>query len=197
MKIKYLNYSLALVAIVGSLYIIFTHDQSVGILLKDLSIILTMPLLYWIELIFKVKIDDRLKFVYMLFVFSAQFLGVTVELYNSFDYYDKINHTLSGMLSAYGGLLILSLMDNNKHKGFNILWMVCFSLAIAAGWEMFEYSANLIFGGDAQRVALTGVNDTMLDIIVAFLGSLLVSLFYGFYSKLSVFDFTNSIKRID
>ena len=47
----------------------------------------------------------------------------------------------------------------------------------------FEYIANMLFGGDAQRVVTTGVNDTMQDIIVAFIGALIVSLVYIFECK--------------
>ena len=197
MKIKYLNYVLCLIAIVGSFYIILTREQTLGIFLKDFSIVLTMPLLYIIELLFKVKIDEKIKLVYISFIFVAQFLGVTVELYNVIAYFDKITHALSGVLTAYGALLILSLVSHEpfKKKFFPIVWMITFSLAIAATWEMFEYTANIFFGGDAQRVALTGVNDTMQDIIVAFLGSILVSIAYAFYSKASLFNFDSSVKK--
>lgn len=197
MKIKYLNYALCFIAILGSFYIILTKEQTLGIFLKDFSIVLTMPLMYFIERLFKVKIDDKLKLVYMSFIFAAQFLGVTVELYNVIDYFDKITHALSGVLTAYGALLILSLVFKEpfKNKFFPIVWMIVFSLAIASFWEMFEYTANILFGGDAQRVALTGVNDTMQDIIVAFLGSILVSITYAFYSQASLFDFKHSVKK--
>ena len=61
--------------------------------------------------------------------------------------------------------------------------MISITLAIASLWECFEYCANILFGGDAQRVATTGVNDTMQDIIVAFIGSIIVSLIYSFECK--------------
>ena len=48
-------------------------------------------------------------------------------------------------------------------------------------WETFEFVCNILFGGDAQRVVATGVNDTMLDMIVAFIGASLFSL--GYYLK--------------
>lgn len=199
MKIKYINFCLCIVAIIGSLYIIFTRENTVGIFLKDLSIIVTITLPYIIQKMCKVHIDDKLKFIYILFVFSAHFLGVTVELYNHISYFDKVNHTLSGVLTAFIALLILSLMhkyDKNS-KAFNVLWMIGITLTVAVGWEVFEYVANIFFGGDAQRVALTGVNDTMQDMIVAFLGALLVCITYVFYNRLSIFDFTNSVKKID
>ena len=83
-------------------------------------------------------------------------------------------------MTALFSVMILSHLKNfNKNKIlFNIIWMVSLTLAVAAGWEMFEYVANILFGGDAQRVALTGVNDTMQDIIVAFIGGIIVCFIY-------------------
>ena len=69
-------------------------------------------------------------------------------------------------------------MYDNKKVLFNIIWMISITLAVASLWECFEYVANIFFGGDAQRVATTGVNDTMQDIIVAFIGAIIVSAMY-------------------
>lgn len=196
---KIINYILCFVAIIGSFYVIITKDDSIGVILKDLAIIITIPLLYILERIFKLRISEYLKFIYILFIFGAHFLGATIELYNHVKYFDKLIHTLSGILTAFASLALLSLSKkyDNRSKIFNILWMISFSLAVAACWEIFEYGANILFGGDAQHVALTGVNDTMQDIIVAFLGAILVCIVYGFYNNLKLFDFTNSVKKID
>lgn len=199
MRIKYINYLLSLVAIIGSFYIIVVKDRELGVILKDASILVTITLPYILEKIFKIKIDNKLKFIYILFVFCAHFLGATVELYNKISWYDKLCHTLSGVLTSYGALLILTFIKNCniENKFFNIMYMICVTLAVASLWEIFEYTANILFGGDAQKVVQTGVNDTMQDIIVAFIGSLFVCLIYGFYSTLNIFNFTNSVKKID
>lgn len=199
MKIKYINYLLSLVAIIGSFYIIVVKDRELGVILKDASILVTITLPYILGKIFKIKIDNKLKFIYILFVFCAHFLGATVELYNKISWYDKLCHTLSGVLTSYGALLMLTIIKNCsiKNKCFNIIYMICITLAVASLWEIFEYSSNILFGGDAQKVVETGVNDTMQDIIVAFIGSLFVCLIYGFYSTINIFNFTNSVKKID
>ena len=54
-------------------------------------------------------------------------------------------------------------------------------IALGAGlWETFEFTCDKIFDKDAQRVLLTGVNDTMKDMIVAYIGSLVFILFYSY-----------------
>lgn len=197
MKIKFINYFLCMSAIVCSIYLVITRDDKIGLILKDLSVVITITIPYICEKLFKMKIDDKLKLLYISFIFTAHFLGATLELYNKITYFDKITHTLSGVLTAYGALLILYILGKYKikEKYFNTFFMICFTLSVAAFWEIFEYLANILFGGDAQRVMLTGVNDTMQDIIVAFLGSILVSLVHLFYNNLKIFDFSNSIKK--
>lgn len=115
----------------------------------------------------------------------SHFLGATVELYNEFTYYDKITHALSGVLTALLAMLLLKqlgMYDENKIF-FNILFIISVTLSVAVCWEFFEYFGNILFGGDAQRVAKTGVNDTMQDMLVAFIGSIIVSIIYYIEEK--------------
>lgn len=179
------NILLVVIAIVGSYYYVFTRDNQLGLILKDASILITITLPYIIEKIFKTKISIIIKTTYIVFIFVAQFLGVTVELYNMIPWFDKFTHWLSGIITALLSLSLLSKFKlyNKKNVLFNIIWMISITLAIASLWECFEYIANMLFGGDAQRVVTTGVNDTMQDIIVAFIGSLIVSLVYIFECK--------------
>lgn len=189
--IEKINYLLILVAIIGSYYYVFTRDDQVGLILKDASIIITITLPYIIEKIFKKNLSLVIKTSYIIFIFVAQFLGVTVELYNMIPWFDKFTHWLSGVLTALLSLSLLSYIEmyDNKKVVFNIIWMISITLAVASLWECFEYVANILFGGDAQRVATTGVNDTMQDIIVAFVGSILVSVMY-------IFEYKTDNKRI-
>lgn len=179
------NILLVIIAVIGSYYYVFTRDNQLGLILKDASILITITLPYIIEKIFKTKISIVIKTTYIVFIFIAQFLGVTVELYNHISWFDKFTHWLSGIITALLSLSLLSKFKlyNRKNVLFNIIWMISITLAIASLWECFEYGANILFGGDAQRVATTGVNDTMQDIIVAFIGSIIVSLIYSFECK--------------
>ena len=182
--IKKINVLLILVAIICSLYFAVTRDNSVALILKDLSIIITICGLYIIQKVFKIKISEELNFVYILFVFMAHFLGAICELYNHIYWFDKFTHFLSGILSSFVAIYILVKIKNKNSLFFKILFIISFSLAIAAFWEVLEYLFSYYLHVDPQKVALTGVTDTMGDIIVAFLGSILVSMCYYFeYSE--------------
>lgn len=182
MKIKIVNILLIIVSIIGSSYFIITRDRQLDLILKDASIVFTITLPYIIEKIFKIRINEEVKSIYILFIFMAHFLGVIVELYNMIYCYDKITHFLSGIVSALVAFIILIKTDKYEEKSilFNIIYILAITMLIASCWEVFEYVANIFFGGDAQRVALTGVNDTMQDMIVALLGAILTCIMYWY-----------------
>ena len=69
-------------------------------------------------------------------------------------------------------------MYKDKNKGFNILFIISFTLMVASIWEMLEFGADTFLGMNVQHSIETGVSDTMEDILVAFLGSIIVSLSY-------------------
>lgn len=178
--IKKINFILIIISIIGSIYFVITRDDKVVYILKDLSIILTINALYIIEKIFKVKFNAGICFMYVLFIFMAHFLGVICEFYNQIYWFDKFIHFLSGIVSSFGAIYLIFKLKKNDNIAFNIICIISITLAVASLWEIFEYTSSCLFSVDPQKVKLTGVNDTMGDIIVAFLGSVLVSLSYLF-----------------
>lgn len=181
--IKKINIILILTSILGSLYFVFTRDNNIVLILKDLSIIITINALYIIRKLFKLKISDVLIFIYVLFIFLAHFLGVICELYNVIYWYDKFTHFLSGVLTSFGAIFLLKKFKKSGNTIFSILFIIALSLMVASLWEIFEYLSSFYLGVDPQKVAQTGVADTMGDIIVAFLGSILVSIGYQYEYK--------------
>ena len=181
--IKKINIILVLIASLGGVYFAITKESNIVFILKDISIIITINGLYIIQKLFKTKINDGLNFMYILFVFIAHFLGVIVDLYSKIYWYDKFIHFLSGILTAFVALYILVKNKENKNILFNILFIISLTMLVASCWEIFEYISSFYFNVDPQKVVLTGVTDTMGDIIVALLGSILVSICYYFEYK--------------
>lgn len=181
--IKKINISLILIAIIGTLYFVFTRDTNIVLILKDISIIVTINALYIIQKLFKIRINEVINLIYIIFIFMAHFLGVICELYNYIYWFDKFVHFLSGIVTAFVAIYLLVKCKKDKNIFFDILVIISLTLAVAAFWEIFEYLSSFYFHMDPQKVLLTGVNDTMGDIIVAFLGSVLVSISYYFENK--------------
>lgn len=166
---------LIIILILSCITVLNELDRGIVIVLKDASIILTATIPFIFNKIFNRKLSDGFIFTYLIFIFLAHYLGVICECYNKWSGFDKLTHTMSGVLTAYVAALLIP--KDNK-AWFNILFILAFSSMIAFLWETFEFTCNLLVGGDAQRVVETGVTDTMLDMIVAFVGASLFSLIY-------------------
>ena len=153
-----------------------------GRILVTLSLYLTVWVPAVVRAIFKVKIPAHMEFAYFIFLFFAQFLGSIVNLYASIYWFDSFTHFVSGILTAVFAIAVLVWFRKYESKSiaFNIFFMIAFSLMVASLWEFFEFTADTISGGDTQKVLETGVADTMKDMIVAFLGAILVSIYYGY-----------------
>ena len=146
-----------------------------------LTIILTALVPTMVRKILHLKISYTMELVYLLFIIFGHFIGSILGIYNEIPHYDKIMHTLSGVLTSFVAIIVLNNINQYKFKNviFNIVFMIVFSLAVAGIWEIFEFTNDILFQADAQKVAISGVNDTMLDMIVALFGSVLVCIEYG------------------
>lgn len=177
------------------LYLIMSGNQSR--ILVTLSLYLTVFIPAVIRHSLKVKITDRMEFFYLLFLFFAQFLGSVVNLYSSIYWFDSFVHFASGILTAVFSLAILFWFHKYDSKTvlFNIFFMIAVSLMAASFWEFFEFTCDRLLGGDAQKAIETGVFDTMKDMIVAFLGSLLTSIYYGYEKGCNKKLFFNGLEK--
>lgn len=162
------------------IYLIVSGIQS------RILVTLSVYLIIWVPKIarslLKIDVPERMEFIYIIFIFLAQFLGSVVGLYSVIYWYDSFTHFLSGILTAFLGLSILNWFrkyDKNSIS-FNIFFILAFSLMAASMWEMFEFTSDRILSGDTQKVIETGVTDTMKDMIVAFLGAIIVSITYAY-----------------
>ena len=167
---------------------IFVKDYNIGAssrFLADLSMILVLFIPKIIRKIFKIKITDTMEFTYVIFVILAQFLGSVVNLYNMTSWYDLFTHFLSGVLTTFLALVIMNWLGvyKEKNKWFNVLFMICFTFMVASIWEFTEYISDVIMKTDVQHVLDTGVSDTMEDMLIAFLGSIIVAVSYVFDNK--------------
>ncbi|HPF82763.1 MAG TPA: hypothetical protein PLV83_01130 [Bacilli bacterium] len=128
----------------------------------------------------KVLLNDSMELIYIIFIVFALVLGSLFKFYDLIYFYDKLVHFTSGILSAVVGIYLLVIFKkyDKNNKVFNAIFIFFTSLAVASLWEMFEYTSSIVFKVDPQRVLTTGVNDTMLDIIMAALASILVIMMY-------------------
>ena len=150
------------------------YDRLIG----DLSILLVFFIPRIITKIFGLKFTDLMEFVYIIFIILAQFIGCVVNIFNIVWWYDLFTHFISGVLTGILALVILNWfkMYNVKNKAFNFLFLMFFSITVAALWEYCEFGAFVFIKLDVQHTLTTGVFDTMEDMLIATVGSLIVGI---------------------
>lgn len=166
----------------------FVKDINIGQndrLASDITVPLVLLLPRIFKRILKLNINDEMEFIYIIFIVLAHFLGSVVNLYKYIWWYDLFAHFLSGMLTSILALVIMNWMGVYKEKNvtFNIIFIISFTLMVASIWEFFEYGADTFLKLNVQHSIETGVSDTMEDMLVAFLGGIIVSIIYFIEEK--------------
>lgn len=148
---------------------------------------------------FKINISEASETIYLIFVLTAHFLGSIVNLYDKIYWYDTFCHFISGTVISFFILEFIIKSKFKLNKMGEVLFIISLSSLIATSWEIFEYVSDNLFDKDAQKVLTTGVDDTMQDMIVALLGSILFNICYMYEylndKKLIVTNFIKSIKK--
>lgn len=155
---------------------------------------LLIPLI--LERIMKKKISAYIKTVIYIFLFLSHLLGCVVDLYRKVNWYDNFVHFLSGTLTVFPAIIFLNRSIKTKKipKLFKLIYSIGCVLLIAIIWEIVEYIGDVLFNMDLQYQKETGVEDTMQDIIAAYLGGLFIIIPYLLESSTGIIH--RLIKRI-
>lgn len=144
---------------------------------------------------YNIIIPNQLDFILILFAFSGFILGDVFEFYAKFPIWDSILHTLSGIIIAYIGFIIIDFLDKEYAIPLSVsplfmsLLVVSNALALGAVWEIAEYLSDDIFHTNSQQymettrgtiieetdIPLQGheaLNDTMKDLMLDLAGAI-------------------------
>ena len=150
-------------------------------LLNSLSTLLVIPALALIRHLFRWKGGWQLEFYIYCFCILSWSIGGALELYDKVPYFDKVVHCLSGVFVSLLALALFSMLERRRSPQGEINATACFftffaSMAVAGMFELCEYFLSPIAGRDMQHVLETGVSDTMGDMFVCMLGTIVVIL---------------------
>lgn len=128
--------------------------------------------------LFKLKSVHQLNFLVLAFSMLGHTLGSALEFYQRIPHFDKLVHMLSGVFVSILclGLYLCIRADaplTRNERLLAILFVFFGSMAVAGLWEIIEYAVHAVTGRDVQKVAATGINDTMQDMIVCLVGTIL------------------------
>lgn len=133
-----------------------------------------------IEKFTKLRLDNILKITYTIFIILAMYLGSCLNLYYTTNFYDNVVHTLFGVVGSIFAFNLLFIFKKYDYKStiFNIIYVLSVTIFLAVTWECCEYFYDIMFNANTQHALETGVVDTMTDLLVALLGSLVFVLLY-------------------
>ena len=146
-------------------------------ILTTTSILPIIMVPYLLDKIFHYQMKEGTQLIYYLFILISLVLGSILGLYHTISWFDLLAHFLTGIISSVAALKKKKKVGlfKKERMGFIYFFMLLFGLSVSCCWEFFEFFSDQIFNGDTQCVKLTGVSDTMEDMLIAFLGSILFS----------------------
>ena len=118
-------------------------------------------------------------------LFEAVFFGTVLDFYDKRPYFDKFNHGLAGAFLAIIGLITFYWFNPEQRirlsvrPGFVGFYCTGFAILGKVLWEFYEYAGDRILQANMQRWqfgVVYALTDTMLDLAVGLLGSVMISL---------------------
>ena len=154
-------------------------NEKISIFLLALCILPLIMVPYILDKIKVFNMNEKLIFIYYLFLLLALILGSIFGFYRRIWWFDLFTHFTSGFLTILVAYFLLKKNNliSKKYKWFNFLFILIFSISIAGIWEFFEFTIDQ-FGLNVQHSLETGVNDTMEDMLVATLAGFISSFYY-------------------
>lgn len=198
------------VGVANIIYIVLQAEWKVSELLFCVLQYITMLMLLTLPIIlqrrFLINIPLVLIVAIVIFAFVSMVMGDGLNFYGRYPWWDSGLHLLSGIVLGFIGLWILHIMFADTassilaNRYFVALYLLLFGLACGAVWEIVEYTFDDLFGTNTQQFMLTttasiihegdlplsghdALRDTMTDLTLDFLGSLLVAAYVFFNHK--------------
>lgn len=162
-----------LISIMGIIH----HSAYEGI--QGIATLILLPGLYLLRRLTHWEGGWQLETYIYIFTYLGWSLGGAAQFYGLIPYFDKMVHCLSGVFVAVLALAFYRMLERgHSREGENPITAYLFvffaSMAVAGMFELCEYTLAPILGRDLQHVLDTGVSDTMGDMFVCLLGTLVI-----------------------
>jgi hypothetical protein len=163
-----------------------------GLSIRNSSIIVTSFIGFFMTCIpyligrrIKVTLPWEVNFLIAFAVF-LHVAGYSQHLYLLlYPYYDKFAHFISAItvaVLAFVSILLIDRFSCTKLRRWQIFfYILIFTMAIGAFWEIYEYLMDTFFGAYLTKSLQQGLDDTMMDLIFDLLGGVIVGVFGAWY----------------
>jgi len=102
-----------------------------------------------------------------------------------YPYYDKFAHFVSSItvaVLAFVSIILINRFSCTKLRRWQIFfYIVIFTMAIGAFWEIYEYLMDTFLGAYLTKSLQHGLDDTMIDLILDLLGGVVIGFFGIWY----------------
>lgn len=174
---------LLLIIYLGSIAIFVKEKNTMNILIASICTLGTI-ILYFVHKKYTRLIDNNLYIVSALFVMISSLLGSCYGFYD-INHYDDFLHLWSGLITVSIAFSIMTFFHSDNdlkkiNKYFIIIYVFMFSMGVASLWEISEFLIDRFLGMNMQ---VGGLVDTMIDMIDALVGSIIMLPFI--YKKLN------------
>ena len=105
-------------------------------------------------------------FLFALCYAVGPMLGFCYNFYYRIGWWDKMLHVFGGVAFALLGLFLFEKFADPQRlrRWMTAVFALCFSMAVAVGWEFFEYGMDTLFGMDMQDdTVITEITSYLLD----------------------------------
>lgn len=116
----------------------------------------------------------------LIFCAVASIAGSMLNAYR-IPYFDKVLHFSSGLFLSELSLMVFCYLNKKtefhtkNEQILSLLFVNACNMMIAVFWEFFEYGCLIFLHNDAINHYTSGVHDSMTDMLVAFVGGLIIS----------------------
>jgi len=181
--LTYLMQGLILVAAVYSFFIGYYAGTFFGLVAIGLSLVPTLVYRKW-----HIVVPWEVTFLIALTLF-LHIGGYSFQWYlNLYPFYDKFAHFIASITIALLGFLTVLIMMRistclELERWQIFFFIVIFTLAFGAIWEIWEFSMDLLVGPYLTKPLQQGNTDTMIDLITDLAGGLFVAALGTHYLK--------------
>ena len=174
LSLKYIGVLLIVALCLSAVYTVWQQNWSNLFVIIQAIILSIIP--YVLEYRYDIHISEKLRVGIVAFIFSTLFLGEINHFYDQYYWWDAALHFMAGVGLTLVGFVLLSAiytMSNLRSTpALTTLFAFSFTAMVASLWEVYEFSIDQL--GWAENLMQVNGTETMIDIIVSFVGSLIV-----------------------
>lgn len=192
------------IALIDTYFSVFVNPKPyVTLILQTIPYVMMLIILrlpFMLKKAFKFEMPWLLSAVIILFGITTFMLGDALDFYGKFYWWSIVHHAISGIMMSIVAFWLIYVCFNEhskyvySNKIFMFVFVLMFPVGMGAFWEILEYAIDCVLGSNSQQflasatgfiassdeIPLVGheaLYDTMLDMILNFIGSLAVAVY--------------------